>query len=204
MRTVFLKKLHRALEKDLPYRYPRPSGGVPAAVLILIAQSEPGSNQFSILLTQRTEKVESHKGQVAFPGGVKDPEDDQAHGLLTTALRETHEEVGIPPSEIEVVGQIPELWVTTGFNVTPFVAVSKLSVLEIEKAGLLKVSVDEIDHIFWAELSRLALPEVYQEELMEYGAKRYPIDVFNLDRYRIWGATGAMLKNLLDRLHQTE
>lgn len=123
----FLANLRAALTLDWPYsERARKTGGVAAAVLVLIGMREGVP---SILITRRTESVETHKGQMAFPGGVSDPE-DQAD-LMRTALRETEEEVGIPRRSVEVWGQLPPLYTVTGFWVTPIV-------------GLLNQPVDQV------------------------------------------------------------
>ena len=69
-----------------------------------------------MLFTQRTLLVRDHRGQIAFPGGVRDPED--AH-LLATALRETEEEIGLAPEAVEVLGTLPAVATITGYHITP-------------------------------------------------------------------------------------
>jgi 8-oxo-dGTP pyrophosphatase MutT (NUDIX family) len=193
--------LSRALKIDVPYhhRWPRKVARE-AAVLILFSQGEDGAPQ--LLLTQRTEHVQTHKGQIAFPGGMVDQEDHRAHGLITTALREAQEEVGIASHQVRVVGQLPELSTGTGFQVTPVVSVwvgEEINSIE------LKLSESEISKIFWVSLNDLLNPVRYRLETFEvpeFPGKQFPTHVYLTDEHRIWGATAAMIKNLLERINE--
>ena len=88
---------------------------MPSAVLIPIIEGPDGP---SILFTVRTSRVEHHKGEVSFPGGARDAEDES---ITYTAIRETHEEVGIAPEHVEVLGRLNDHKTRTGFHITPFV-----------------------------------------------------------------------------------
>ena len=88
---------------------------VPAGVLVPLFVA---AEQFQVLFIQRTLLVKDHRGQIAFPGGVRDPED--AH-LLATALRETEEEIGLAPEAVEVLGTLAPVATITGYHITPFV-----------------------------------------------------------------------------------
>lgn len=187
--------LREAVELEHPYRNGDlrstrvGSGGVwtQASVLILVAPPEP-----ALLITTRTDKVETHKGQIAFPGGML----EAGENFEAAALRETYEEVGIAPEHVRVVGQLPPLKTVTRFEVTPIVA--ELAVPHPEVS--LSVSVDEIAQTAWIPLSKLMEPGTFREEKMEYKSVRYPIDVFQVNEHRIWGATGTMLRNFVERL----
>lgn len=195
----FRRRLEAALSLDLidPHRVIH--AGRPAAVLILFGQSTglgKGQTDPLLLLTRRTESVETHKGQYAFPGGTLDAEDHEELGLVTTALRETEEEVGIARSQIDVIGKLPDFWTPTGFMVTPVVGVLSPSVSSI----VLRPSPDEIAEAFWVPMSVLAHSETYKQESMEILGARHPIHVYQIDEHRVWGVTAAIIKNLLDRL----
>ncbi|MFN2230957.1 MAG: NUDIX hydrolase, partial [Anaerolineae bacterium] len=88
-----------------------------AAVLIPLLFRE---GEWCVLVTQRTQHVEHHKGQISFPGGACDPEDAS---LEATALREVHEEIGLPSEALEILGALDDLQTITDFAVTPFVGV---------------------------------------------------------------------------------
>lgn len=195
----FEKRLETALELEVPYSFGRRPKlpGTPAAVLALFSSegAEP-----SLLLTRRTETVETHKGQIAFPGGVGDPADEAAGGSVATALRETEEELGIPPARVRVLGRLPELWTTTGFLVTPVVGIVAAAPGDVP----LRLNPHEIAEAFWVPLPRLTAPETYRREEFRVGPAAFPIDVFQLGPHRVWGATGSIIKNLLDRLDRVE
>jgi len=201
--TVTLRsRLKEALRLDLDYTERRPTGASrEAAVLILMAPhaalavgaGAALSEDASILFTRRTETLQNHKGQIAFPGGTTDPGD---FGPIATALRETQEEVGLGEEGVEVIGMLPPLLTVTGFRVTPV-----LAVVNADPASLpLFPNPAEIAETFWAPLSLLRSGSTYRCELYEYQGKDYPIHVYQVGGHRIWGATGAILKNLLDRL----
>ncbi len=192
----WLDRIRAAIELDLPYRFPPRAPGTEAGVLVLLA--EVGPDTLSVLLTRRTESVERHKGQIAFPGGVRDPEDEAGGGIVRTALRETEEEVGIPSTAVEVLGRLPELSTTTGFVVTPVVAVLEQPC----PSDRLVVNPAEIAEAFWVSLRELQSPEVYREEKFQFAGREWPIDVFQAGPRRIWGATASILRNLLDRLER--
>ncbi len=150
-----------------------------------------------LLLTRRSDQLESHRGQIAFPGGMKDPGDDLApDAAVATALRETFEEVGILPTQVQVVGKLPSLFTLTGFSITPVVGVLSIPKRELE----LRVNSQEVAEVFWAGVSILLARETYREESFSRGEKAYPIDVFYLGGHRVWGATGSMIRNLVERL----
>jgi 8-oxo-dGTP pyrophosphatase MutT (NUDIX family) len=188
----FRSRLASASQLEHPYSVPSPLlvEGIPASVLIVwgfsVSDEEP-----QVLLTRRTQKVETHKGQMAFPGGGRDPEDDS---VVATALREAQEEVGLEPAHIEVLGTLPEMWTITNYLVTPVVAVLRPSIEELS----LVLNEHEIDESLWVPLSRLQ--RSYRREHLARGTIRYPIDVFLEEPYRVWGVTGTLLKNLLERL----
>jgi 8-oxo-dGTP pyrophosphatase MutT (NUDIX family) len=193
----FAERLRRALALEHPYPE-RLSLGLPtahAAVLLVFAWEDSGP---SLLLTRRTETMVSHKGQMAFPGGRSEPDEVERADFLTTALREAEEEVGIPSSAVAVLGSLPSISIPTGYHVDPFVACHRKSVPEIE----LRVSPDEIAEAMWIPWSVLARPETYRREMVTYGAIKFPTHVFYYKDHRIWGATGAMIKNLLERWQQ--
>jgi len=202
-RKTIRKKIQSALQLDFPYQF-RPSefgrkNGKPAAVLILISLSED-PDRFEILMTRRTDRVESHKGQYALPGGMKDEEDDLEEGLKTTALRETEEEMGISRDLIEVLGCLPEIWVPSGFLVQPWVGVLKPEKNEIQ----IQENPYEIDFWFWVSKTDFFSPGVYRTESHQVGEVQVQLDVFQIGEHRIWGATAAILKNFFGRLEKSD
>ncbi|MBC7387562.1 MAG: CoA pyrophosphatase [Cryobacterium sp.] len=174
--------------------------------MILCALREDSSphaeDDFEILITRRTERLETHKGQYALPGGSVDAEDGppgSEMSLVTAALRETEEEVGIRSERIRPFGVLPPIWTPTGFLVTPVLG---LLDTPLEKAVVIP-SEEEIDLWFWCRMSRLRSQEIYSVESREISLGgetiRVPVDVFQIDAHRVWGATGAILKNFIGR-----
>jgi 8-oxo-dGTP pyrophosphatase MutT (NUDIX family) len=200
------KKLKAALALDLPYSHqdqrmlleklkPNP---VPAAVLILFALD--GEVPF-VLYMLRTQTVLAHKGQISFPGGVTDPEDEGNPNR--TALRETYEEVGIDPTRVQALGELPPLLTVTGFEIRPVVGITDVPLRELE----LKINPAEVAEVLWVGLDELMLPETYRHETLVHDGISFLIDVYLIRElnerrsHRIWGATGSITKNLVDRLN---
>lgn len=160
--------------------------GNPAAVLIAITdRTAPG-----IILTQRTETLRRHAGQVAFPGGRIDPEDN---GPVDAALREAHEEIALPPSAVQVVGITDAYRTVTNYVVTPVIGV-------VPPDLDLRPSEAEVASVFEVPVDFLLDSANQREQVAEYqGRERRYYEILWQDR-RIWGATAAMLVNLSRRL----
>lgn len=159
----------------------------PAAVLVPLYQY---NTEWHLLLTQRTNDVPSHKGQVAFPGGRMDAEDAS---LIETALRETEEEIGLPRARVRVIGQLDELLTVTQYRVTPVVGVIPWPWAFVPSAG-------EIAAIFGVPLRWLADPANLTEEWREPIMPGPPIQVYHFyyGEFDIWGATARIIRNLLE------
>ena len=156
-----------------------------AAVLIPLFEHQ---GEYYVLLTKRTEKVEKHKGQPCFPGGAAHEGD---LSLLDTALRETWEEIGLYPEDVELLGEFDELETpTTFFHITPFVGM-------IPYPYPFHVDRDEVEEIIEVPLSVLRDPRNYWEETREYGGQPFPVSHYRYGEYVIWGATARMLKDFL-------
>ena len=114
--SELLEQVESALADYTPRKIDHPSASA-AAVLVLIhtMDGEP-----HVVFTERTNHVEHHKGQMSFPGGACDDIDDCAE---TTAIRETHEEIGVQREHVRIVGQLDDMLTVSNFRVTPFVGV---------------------------------------------------------------------------------
>jgi 8-oxo-dGTP pyrophosphatase MutT (NUDIX family) len=148
-----------------------------------------------VLLTQRTDHLRDHAGQISFPGGRAEMHDEDA---TATALREAEEEVGLRPRHVEVIGQLPTYTTVTAFVVTPVVAL-------IKPPFTLTLDSFEVAEAFEVPLAFLMTPAHHQRHQFELdNAKRefysMPWEAAGPDgemrRYFIWGATAAMLRNL--------
>lgn len=156
-----------------------------AAVLIPLLFKQ---GEWHVLVTQRTETVEHHKGQISFPGGACDPGDAD---LQETALRETLEEVGIPPEDVEVLGALDDFPTITSFVVTPFVGV-------IPYPSAFHLNRYEVEAVIEVPLSFLHDPGNLRVEQWEHQGHLHDVLFWDYGPYTIWGATARMLKNLLD------
>ena len=159
----------------------------PAAVLVPLYLN---AGEWHVLFTQRTHLVESHKGQVSFPGGRVEPEDTSR---VETALRETEEEIGLRRTDVTVLGQLDELLTVTQYHITPIVGVFPWPYSFV-------LSTAELSEVFGAPLSWLANPdnlEIQQREPIVPGRK-IPVYYLHYQGYTIWGATARMLLNLIE------
>jgi 8-oxo-dGTP pyrophosphatase MutT (NUDIX family) len=156
---------------------------IPAAVLIPIVVRESGP---TILLTLRTAHLRDHAGQVSFPGGRCDPIDATP---IDTALREAHEEVGIDPAQVDVLGCLPDYVTGTGFRVTPVVGL-------VQPPLDLRLDDFEVADVFEPPLEFLLDSANHQRHTLDVrGALREYWAVPWKDYY-IWGATAGMLVSL--------
>jgi len=189
----FENRLKAALEINLPYSNRARLSGMtsPAAVLLLFAMNRMG--QSSLLFIRRAEEIGPHSGQMAFPGG-KAESFDQSDPVVT-ALRETHEEVGVERSQVRVLGRLPQIATPTRYAIDPIVGILRGTQEEV----VFRLDPLEVAETVWIPFSVLLTQGVHALEFMRYGDVNYPIDVFQVDQYRIWGATGSMTKNLVDR-----
>lgn len=155
----------------------------PAAVLVPLVRREPG---ITVLLTQRTEDMPSHAGQIAFPGGRQQAEDVDA---IATALRETEEEVGLGREFVEVIGPVDHYRTGTGYEITPIVGlVTPGFIPRADPREVADVFEVPLEH-FLDERNHRIDSRVWQGRERRYYAMPYG------ERY-IWGATAGMLKNL--------
>lgn len=147
-----------------------------------------------LLFTRRTEMVNSHKGQVSFPGGLIEPQDN---GPTATALRETYEEIGIPPEKIKILGQLDDVYTaSTGFVITPIVG-------RIPWPVQLKISAEEVSRVFTIPLSWLANPDHLEERSMALPDGCVIPDVLYYKPYNgeeVWGITARITLKLLQVL----
>jgi len=179
------KKLKEALSSRLKRRI-SDQRFIRAAVLVPIFCKD---GQYHILFTQRSNQVMHHKGQISFPGGAKH-EDDAS--LLDTAVRESWEEIGLKPKDVEVLGELDDHpTASSGFIISPFVAF-------IPHPYDFKVSRGEIDEIFDVPVPALLQDANFKQEHHDMGGQVFAAYTYEYGGRVIWGATAGILHQLLD------
>ena len=164
---------------------------LPAAVLIPVLKVD---DEWNLLYTRRTDSLESHRGQVAFPGG-RIEEDDQS--VVEAALREACEEIGIDPGRVEVLGSMNPLYTITQFHVTPVIGLLDWPV----ELNLNRAEVAAVFHVPIRWLAQKRNLQVVEHSLWPSGPT---IPVYQFQPYQgeiIWGATARITLNLLQILH---
>ncbi|MEQ8707850.1 MAG: CoA pyrophosphatase [Rhodospirillales bacterium] len=162
----------------------------PAAVLVPIVDRAGGA---TVLLTQRTDHLNDHAGQISFPGGRIDPGDRDAEAA---ALRETEEEVGITADRIDLLGRLAEYNTGTGFTVTPVVAL-------VRPPFDVRIDPFEVADVFEAPLSLLLDLDRYSFHMRVRGGRLRRFYQIEHEGRIIWGATAGMLRNLAHVMTET-
>jgi 8-oxo-dGTP pyrophosphatase MutT (NUDIX family) len=178
------KKLREALSRRQKRRI-TDAGKVPSAVLVPIYYKE---GQCYILFTQRTEKVKEHKGQISFPGGAR----QYGESLLEAALRESAEEIGLAPADVEILGELDDtVTAVSNYIVTPFVGVTPWPY---------KFKVDgwETGEIIEVPISALLDKDSLRQETKIIGGQAVTSYFYHYQDRVIWGATARILHQFLD------
>ncbi len=153
----------------------------PAGVLAPIIED---ANGLSLLLTKRAAALKHHPGQIAFPGGKQDEGDAD---VVAAALREAHEEIGLPPANVEVLGTLPPHETVTSFHVTPVIGFVKGPFDIRPEPG-------EVDEVFAVPLEHVLDPDNYLIQSRRWRGQMRHYFVVPYGPYYIWGATARMLR----------
>ena len=156
----------------------------PAAVLLTLFRVE---DDYCVVLQKRSQEVEHHKGEISFPGGMVDPGDES---LLHTALREAHEEMGIVPDDVDVIGRLDDTPTITGFMISTFVGV-------VQSPYNFVPSSIEVAEVLTVPLSHLREPGACRVETHLEGDSFRTMPVFVHDGHVIFGATARILDQFL-------
>ena len=159
----------------------------PAAVLVPLFQKKEGTH---ILLTQRTEKVDQHKGQISFPGGAYNYEDLDC---LTTALRETEEEIGLAMDAVEILGELDHTVTITQFKICPYVGL-------IPYPYPFQLSPFEVDRLIVLPWEIRLDPSKFTEGPFTWGGRTFLTYYVEYQGDFIWGDTARILKNFVEVL----
>ena len=155
-----------------------------AAVLMPIWEQEDG---LYFLLTQRTDTVETHKGQISFPGGMRDSE---AEPLVQTALRETREEIGLPESRIRILGQFDDYLSSTDLIVTPFIG-------WVSPPLELSPNPGEVEEILEVPWSLFRDPRLVRTETLHRLGRDILVYHYDFRGRDVWGLTARIIRDFL-------
>lgn len=185
MSAPVINRIAAALAARSPQMLEAP-GFKQAAVLVPIQPRVDGAH---LILTQRTETLNSHRGQVAFPGGKIEPRDA---GAEAAALRESHEEIGLAPEDVRVLGQLDQVTAASDFLVTPFVGV-------LPYPYEFRLNPQETAALFSVPLDALIAEGCFKAEPRRFPPERSdPIYHFYFEEWDIWGATARIILQLLE------
>lgn len=154
-----------------------------AAVLVLFINKD---SNLHVVLTERSDKVSTHKGQISFPGGVYEEEDDS---LLETALRETWEEIGIEMDEVDILGEFDEFFSVSCFHVHVFVGTAQHPLKY-------NPNIDEIGKIIEVPFSLFLNEKYKKKERHSHNDQDFNIYYYEHDNQTVWGMTARILTDL--------
>jgi len=174
-------------DHDLNPGLPPPEVLTPAAVLIPVVARGDG---VTMLLTQRTNNLAHHPGQISFPGGHVERSDITPE---ETALRETEEEVGIHRRHIKIIGRLADYWTRTGFSVVPVVGV-------VTPPFDVKPDPSEVAEVFEVPFDFLMDPKNHERHSRDYQGTTRHFYAMPYNEFYIWGATAGMLVDLYNVL----
>ena len=185
-----IESISRRFQSHTPRRLDVEHSGRAAVLIPLLPQGE----EFCFLLTQRTDKVETHKGQISFPGGLYE---DSDRNLLQTALRETWEEIGLASEGIHILGEFDEYLSITGLIVTPFAA-------WIGGPLNLAPNPDEVDAILKVPFSIFQDGRYLRVETrVRLGVER-KVYFYDFQGKEVWGLTAQIIRDFLRLAEQKQ
>lgn len=159
----------------------------PAGVLVPVLVAD---GRARLYLTKRSSALRHHPGQIAFPGGKQDEGDAD---ITVTALREAHEEIGLSPGNVEVLGALPPHETVTGFEITPVVGLIHAPFDPVPEAG-------EVEEVFDVPLDHALDPAGFSIQARRWRGTRRRYYTVPFGPYYIWGATARILRAMADTL----
>lgn len=198
-KNEFLFRFHLKQQYDSCHNYQHHAPLRSAAVLIALfdgfstidnEEDVYSSNGLQVLLTRRASHLKHHPAQISFPGGKVELSDTD---LIHTALREAQEEIGLDPENVTVIGQLPSYEIISGYQVTPIVAI-------IDSVQTFIKDKNEVDEIFQVPLQHF-MQEKNHHSIDSYRhGRHHNVHFYPYKHYNIWGATAAIMKDLVNRI----
>ncbi|MGO1462673.1 MAG: NUDIX hydrolase [Marinobacter sp.] len=182
MRDLLIQRLTGYSPRRLDLSYPE------AGILVPVTD-DPGNPE--MIFTLRSEKMSTHRGQVAYPGGKRDPGD---LSLAATALRETHEEIGLPPDQVEIISPLSQVTSLHGILVSPYVGV-------VPEGHPLQANPGEIDSIFRVPLSFFLEDQRERTDSIPFQNQTIHVPCYRWGRYQIWGLSAVVLVDFLNAVY---
>lgn len=177
-----IQRVARHQPKKIPEALPE------AGILVPVTREDDPH----IILTRRAQHMNTHKGQVAFPGGKREEVDNT---LVDTALRESHEEIGVHPSQVEIIGPLSEVVSLHGIRVSPYVGL-------VESDVELRPNPEELDSIFKVPLSYFLQEAPVRRDRMTYKGLALSVPSYHYEYenecYEIWGLSAIVLVELIN------
>ena len=175
---------------DLNPDFKKPTDGVlrPAGVLAPVIIRDGVAE---LILTKRSSALKHHPGQIAFPGGKQDENDDD---VVAAALREAHEEIGLPPNLVDVLGTLPTHETVTGFQVTPVIGLVREEFVITPEPG-------EVEEVFFVPLSHVLKEANFSVQSRRWRGQMRSYYAVPYGPYYIWGATARMLRAWTDKMN---
>lgn len=184
--NYYVPEIHNPDQKNVPSAYSIPF----STASVLLALLDTPNEGLQVLLTQRSQHLRQHPGQIAFPGGKMDDEDST---VIHTALREAEEEVGLKAKNIQVIGQLGHYFTTSGFCVSPVVA-------EVTNNKPMIICYEEVQSVHWVPLNYLLNPANFRFTERVIDNKRRGFFEVQYQDLHIWGVTAGILYGLYTAL----
>lgn len=182
MRDLLTRRLADYAPRQLALDYPE------AGILLPVTNS---ARNPEIVFTLRSSNLSTHRGQVAFPGGKRDKGD---RSLAETALRESHEEIGLEPSRVEIIAPLSQVMSRHGILVTPYVGL-------IPEGTALSANPGEIDSIFQVPIEFFLRDERERTDTISFMNHTYHVPCYRWERYPIWGLSAVVLVDFLNAVY---
>lgn len=182
MQDLLAERLAGYVPRNLALDYPE------AGILVPVTDND---NNPEMIFTLRSANLSTHRGQVAYPGGKRDPGD---LSLAATALREAHEEIGLPPEQVNLISPLSQVMSLHGIVVTPYVGV-------IPDNSALNPNPDEIESIFRVPLSFFLEDRRERTDKLSFMDKSIYVPCYRWERYQIWGLSAVVLVDFLNAVY---